>query len=87
MRTQLLLPRLQSKLKKPRLLKWCEVPALLRRLFEPEVPLKCLVCPEQVVQIYYGFGDASQDGSGFNMQEQKGDTVQYRFGQWCDSNL
>jgi ribonuclease HI len=38
-----------------------------------------------LAQVYYGFGDASQDGFGFNMQEQKGDTVHYLFGQWCDS--
>jgi hypothetical protein len=34
--------------------------------------------------VYYGFGNASQDGFGFNMQEQRGDTIHYRFGQWCD---
>jgi hypothetical protein len=68
---------------KPRLQK-CDVPALAR-LFDPEDPPKRLIRPKRVAQVYYGFGDASQDGFGFNMQEQKGDTIHYRFGQWCDS--
>jgi hypothetical protein len=57
---------------KPRL-RICGVPALMR-LFEPKEPPKRLIRPKRV----------AQDGFGFNMQEQKGDTIHYRFGQWCD---
>jgi hypothetical protein len=47
-------------------------------LFELKEPPKRLVRPKHVAQVvYYGFGDASQDGFGFNTQEQKGDTIHY----------
>jgi hypothetical protein len=49
---------------KPRLRR-CDVPALMQ-LFEPEEPPKRLIRPKRVAQVYYGFGDASQDGFGFN---------------------
>jgi hypothetical protein len=68
---------------KPRLQK-CDVPALTKLFVSEELP-KRLIQPRCVAQVYYGFGDASQDGFGFNMQEQKGDTIHYRFGQRCDS--
>jgi hypothetical protein len=58
---------------------------VLTWLFEPKDPPKQLIHPTHVAQIYYGFGNASQDGFGFNIQEQKGDTIHYCFGQWCDS--
>jgi hypothetical protein len=67
---------------KPRL-KRCDVPALTR-LFEAKEPPKQLVRPKRVIQVYYGFGDASQDRFGFNMQEQNGDTIHFRYGQWCN---
>jgi hypothetical protein len=61
----------------------CDLPALAR-LFAPTTPPKRLIRARKVVEVYYGFGDASQDGFGFNIQESDGDTVHYRFGQWCD---
>jgi hypothetical protein len=80
---------------KPRL-EQCDVPAL-ERLFKADEPPKRLIQSKRVAEfyygfgdakragkVYYGFGDASQDGFGFNMQEQQGDTIHYRFGQWCD---
>jgi hypothetical protein len=80
---------------KPRLER-CNVPAL-ERLFKADEPPKRLIRSKQVAEfyngfgdakqeakVYYGFGDASQDGFGFNMQEQRGDTIHYRFGQWRD---
>jgi hypothetical protein len=36
-----------------------------------------------VAKVYYGFGDASQDGFGFNIQVK--DNIVFRFGQWCDA--
>ncbi len=67
---------------KPRLER-CDLPALAR-LFSSERPPRRLVRAKKVAEVYYGFGDASQDGFGFNMQEQGGDTIHYRFGQWSD---
>jgi hypothetical protein len=61
----------------------CDLPAMTR-LFDSEFPPKRLVRARKVVEVYYGFGDASQDGFGFNIQKADGDTVHYRFGQWCD---
>jgi hypothetical protein len=37
-----------------------------------------------VAEVFYGFGDASQDGFGFNIQKPDDDQLLYRFGQWCD---
>jgi hypothetical protein len=45
---------------------------------------KRLIRAKQVAEVYYAFGDASQDGFGFNMQKQKGDTIHYCFRQWCN---
>jgi hypothetical protein len=56
----------------------------MEHLFEPDEPPKRLVQAKRVAEVYYGFGDTSHDGFGFNMQEQKGDTVHYWFRQWCD---
>jgi hypothetical protein len=39
---------------------------------------------KKFADVYYGFGDASQDGFRFNIQEQNGDTIHYRYGQWSD---
>jgi hypothetical protein len=61
----------------------CDLPAMTL-LFDADVPPKRLVRARKVVEVYYGFGDASQDGFGFNIQKADGDTVHYRFGQWCD---
>ncbi len=36
--------------------------------------------------MYYGFGDASQDGIGCNVQRQDSDDLHYRVGQWCDAD-
>jgi hypothetical protein len=68
---------------KPRLER-CDLPALTR-LFSPERPPRRLVRARKFAEVYYGFGDASQDGFGFNLQEQDGDTIHYRFGQWSDA--
>jgi hypothetical protein len=67
---------------KPRLER-CDLPALTR-LFSSDHPPKRLVRARKYAEVYYGFGDASQDGFGFNLQEQDGDTIHYRFGQWSD---
>jgi hypothetical protein len=76
-------PEAPAKVKaKPRLMR-CDVPAL-ERLFAAAEPPKQLVRSKRVVEVYYWFGDASQDGFGFNMQEHRADTIHYRFGQWCD---
>jgi hypothetical protein len=61
----------------------CDLPAMTL-LFDSEVPPKRLVRARKVVEVYYGFGDASQDGFSFNIQAADGITVHYRFGQWCD---
>jgi hypothetical protein len=44
-----------------------------------------LVRARKVAEVYYGFGDASQDSFGFNIQRADGDTLHCRFGQWCDA--
>jgi hypothetical protein len=62
----------------------CDLPALTR-LFGSEHPPKRRIRSKQVVTVYYGFGDASQDGFGFNIQKPDEDTIHYRFGQWCDT--
>jgi hypothetical protein len=61
-------PRLQSDLE-----------ALLV-LFSAVEPPKRRVRSNLMVKVYYGFGDASQDGFGFNIQI--GKRIVYRFGQW-----
>jgi hypothetical protein len=67
---------------KPRLVR-CDLPALTR-LFSLEKPPKRLVRARKFAEVYYGFGDASQDGFGFNLQEKDGDTIHFRYGQWSD---
>ena len=64
------------------MLERCDLPALAR-LFSPERPPRRLVRAKHFAEVYYGFGDASQDGFGFNMQEQGG-TIHYRFVQWSN---
>ena len=64
---------------KPRL--WADLVALTR-LFSAEVPPKRRIRSKNLIEVYYGFGDASQDGFGFNIQI--GDRIVFRFGQWCD---
>jgi hypothetical protein len=54
----------------------------LTALFSSEAPPKRRIRSKNLVEVYYGFGDASQDGFGFNVQI--GDRIVYRFGQWCD---
>jgi hypothetical protein len=66
---------------KPRLVQDLEA---LTLLFHHERPPLRRVRSSTVVEVYYGFGDASQDGFGFTMQEQTSDRVHYRFGQWCN---
>jgi hypothetical protein len=62
----------------------CDLPALTE-LLEEETPPKRVIRSKKVAEVYYGFGDASQDGFGFNIQKPDDDTLLYRFGQWCDS--
>jgi hypothetical protein len=76
-------PEAPQKVKAKARLVECDLPALTL-LFDSEVPPKRLVRARKVVEVYYGFGDASQDGFGFNIQKADGYTVHYRFGQWCD---
>jgi hypothetical protein len=64
---------------KPRLLR--DMQALLE-LFSAPSPPKRRIRSKHLIEVYYGFGDASQDGFGFNIQIQ--DRIRYRFGQWCD---
>lgn len=61
----------------------CDLSAMTL-LFDANVTPRRLVRARKVVEVYYGFGDASQDGFGFNIQMADDDTVHYRFGQWCD---
>jgi hypothetical protein len=50
-------------------------------LFSAPHPPKRRIRTKNILEVYYGFGDASQDGFGFNIQV--GDQIRYRFGQWC----
>ena len=53
----------------------------LKALFSAETPPKRRIRSKNLLEVYYGFGDASQDGFGFNIQI--GDCIIYRFGQGC----
>jgi hypothetical protein len=64
---------------KPRL--WKDMEALVG-LFSAKTPPKRRIRSKNLVEVYYGFGDASQDGFGFNIQIE--DKIRYRYGQWCD---
>jgi hypothetical protein len=55
----------------------------LTRLFSEEEPPKRRIRSKGFFEVYYGFGDASQDGFGFNMQF--GDNIEDKFGQWSDA--
>jgi hypothetical protein len=61
----------------------CDLP-VLTPLFDSKHPPKRRVRSKKVAEVFYGFGDVSQDGFGFNIQKSNRDTVHYRFGQWCD---
>jgi hypothetical protein len=76
-------PEAPKKVKTKARLTHTDLPAL-KRLFEPEVPPKRIVRSRKVAEVFYGFGDASQDGFGFNMQKPDDDQLLFRFGQWCD---
>jgi hypothetical protein len=76
-------PEAPQKVKAKARLTESDLPALAR-LFDSEVPPKRRIRSRKVVDVYYGFGDASQDGFGFNIQKPEDDTIHYRFGQWCD---
>jgi hypothetical protein len=76
-------PEAPKKVKAKARLVECDLPALTR-LFDSKHPPKRRVRSKKVVEAYYGFGDASQDGFGFNIQKPDEDTIHYRFGQWCD---
>jgi hypothetical protein len=60
-----------------------DLPAL-ERLLALDTPPKRIVRSRKVAEVFYGFGDASQDGFGFNMQKPDDDQLMFRFGQWCD---
>jgi hypothetical protein len=64
---------------KPRLRRDLEA---LTRLFSADAPPKRRIRNKNLIEVYYGFGDASQDGFGFNIQI--GDRIVYRFGQWSN---
>jgi hypothetical protein len=64
---------------KPRL--WRDMRALAD-LFSADTPPKRRIRSKNLVEVYYGFGDASQDGFGFNIEIDG--KIRYRFGQWCD---
>jgi hypothetical protein len=53
---------------------WC--------LFSAEAPLKWWIRSKKYFEVYYGFGDASHDGFGLNMQF--GENIKDKFDQWCD---
>jgi hypothetical protein len=55
----------------------------LQTLFAATHPPLRRIRSNNLVEVYYGFGDASQDGFGFNIQI--GGHIVYRFGQWCTS--
>jgi hypothetical protein len=76
-------PEAPKKVKAKAQLVECDLPALTH-LFDSKHPPKRRVRSKKVAEVYYGFGDASQDGSGFNIQKPDDDTIHYRFGQWCD---
>jgi hypothetical protein len=61
-----------------------DLPAL-KRLLAPEEPPKRVVRSRKTAEVYYGFGDASQDGFGFNIQKPDADHLVFRYGQWCDA--
>jgi hypothetical protein len=54
----------------------CDLPAPTH-LFDLERPPKRRVRSKKVAEVYYGFGDASQDGFGFNIQKPDDDTIHY----------
>jgi hypothetical protein len=64
---------------KPRLYSDLEA---LTALFLPTSPPLRRIRSNAIIEVYYGFGDASQDGFGFNIQVDG--RIVYRFGQWCD---
>jgi hypothetical protein len=65
---------------KPRLARDLEA---LKELFSAKGPPNRRIRSKNLVEVYYRFGDASQDGFGFNIQI--GDRIVYRFGQWCNA--
>jgi hypothetical protein len=69
---------------KARLVECDHLPAMMLLFDTADVPPTRLVQARKVVEVYYGFGDASQDSFGFNIQKADGNTVHYHFGQWCD---
>jgi hypothetical protein len=60
--------------------------AAMKVLFGSAAPPKRIVRSTIRIEVYYGFGDASQDGFGFNFERSGDDgVVEYRYGQWCDA--
>jgi hypothetical protein len=57
----------------------------LTELLDLEEPPKRVVRTKKAAEVYYSFGDASQDGFGFNLQKPEEDHLLFRFGQWCDT--
>ena len=53
------------------------------RIFESETPIMVPVRPTHVVQLVYGFGDASGEGYGSAWVKDPTDRVRLRRGFWC----
>jgi hypothetical protein len=60
-------------------------PPFMMLLFSGDKPPKCRIRSNNLVKVCYGFGDASHNGFGFNIQI--GDCIMYRIGQWCNESL
>ena len=62
--------------------------AAMARLFQRPTPPKILVRSRQVVELFYGFADASGSrfGASFETGIRGDGALFYRFGQWCQED-
>ena len=65
---------------KPRL--WTDIEAMTK-FFQANSPPLRVVRASKVVEVFYGFGDASGTGFGSSFDGNSAEKVYYRFGQWC----